>query len=111
MHSNWWYLCAEVQAELDLVEAELEQVELQVAELLKKQAQLTSRKSALLLQLEEACDTIGCSSSTTSVPEWTMSRQVLQHYDGSGTRHPGFHQQLFKQRCMSGSQFDYGVVE
>ncbi|XP_027899310.1 ATP-dependent DNA helicase Q1 isoform X1 [Xiphophorus couchianus] len=73
----------EVQAELDLVEAELEQVELQVAELLKKQAQLTSRKSALLLQLEEACDTIGSSSSTTSVPEWTMSRQVLQHYDGS----------------------------
>ncbi|XP_008399416.1 ATP-dependent DNA helicase Q1 [Poecilia reticulata] len=73
----------DVQAELDLVEAELEQVELQVAELLEKQAQLTSRKSTLLLQLEEACDAIGSSSSTTSVPEWTISRQVLQRYDGS----------------------------
>ncbi|XP_043963511.1 ATP-dependent DNA helicase Q1 isoform X2 [Gambusia affinis] len=73
----------DVKAELDLVEAELEQVELQVAELLEKQAQLTSRKSALLLQLEEACDAIGSSSSTTSVPEWAMSRQVLQSYDGT----------------------------
>uniref|UniRef100_A0A8D3CZ66 ATP-dependent DNA helicase n=1 Tax=Scophthalmus maximus TaxID=52904 RepID=A0A8D3CZ66_SCOMX len=45
---------SDVQAELDSVEAELELVELQITELLQKQAELTSRKDALLQQLEEA---------------------------------------------------------
>lgn len=73
----------DVQAELDTVEAELELVEMQITELLDKQAQLTSRKSALLLQLEEACDTVGTSSSKFSGPEPGMSKQELLQYDGT----------------------------
>uniref|UniRef100_A0A8D0CP84 ATP-dependent DNA helicase n=1 Tax=Sander lucioperca TaxID=283035 RepID=A0A8D0CP84_SANLU len=53
-------------AELDSVEAELELVELQIAELLQKQAELTSRKDALLQRLEEACDAAQPSSSSSS---------------------------------------------
>nr|XP_015808542.2 ATP-dependent DNA helicase Q1 isoform X1 [Nothobranchius furzeri]XP_015808552.2 ATP-dependent DNA helicase Q1 isoform X1 [Nothobranchius furzeri] len=79
----------DVQAELDSVEAELDLLELQIAELLEKQAQLTSRKNALLQQLEEACDSArpsSSSSSSSSKPsraEPAMSKQELQRYDGS----------------------------
>uniref|UniRef100_A0A665WDI3 ATP-dependent DNA helicase n=1 Tax=Echeneis naucrates TaxID=173247 RepID=A0A665WDI3_ECHNA len=45
---------SDAQAELDSVEAELELVELQITELMDKQAELTSRRNALLQQLEEA---------------------------------------------------------
>ncbi|KAM4712196.1 ATP-dependent DNA helicase Q1 isoform 2-T2 [Anableps anableps] len=73
----------DVQAELDSVEAELELVELQIAELLEKQTQLTSRKNALLLQLEEVCNTVRPSSSKSSGPEPVISKQELQQYDGT----------------------------
>uniref|UniRef100_A0A1A8QPI9 ATP-dependent DNA helicase n=1 Tax=Nothobranchius rachovii TaxID=451742 RepID=A0A1A8QPI9_9TELE len=79
----------DVQAELDSVEAELDLLELQIAELLEKQAQLTSRKNALLQQLEEACDSARPSSSSSSScskpsrAEPAMSKQELQRYDGS----------------------------
>ncbi|XP_047246401.1 ATP-dependent DNA helicase Q1 isoform X3 [Girardinichthys multiradiatus] len=73
----------DVQAELDSVEAELELVELQITELLDKQAQLTSQKNALLLQLEEACGTVRPSSSKSLGPEPMMSKQELQQYDGT----------------------------
>ncbi|XP_017281836.1 ATP-dependent DNA helicase Q1 isoform X2 [Kryptolebias marmoratus] len=79
----------DVQVELDSVEAELQCVELQVAELLKKQAQLTSRKNALLQQLEEACDAAlpssssSSSSSKSSRAEPVMSKQEMQRYDGT----------------------------
>lgn len=80
----------DVQAELDSVEAELELVELQITELLQKQAELTSRKNALLCHLEEACDAARPSASSSSsssskasgdVP--VMSKQEMQRYDGA----------------------------
>ncbi|KAF0029333.1 hypothetical protein F2P81_018438 [Scophthalmus maximus] len=81
----------DVQAELDSVEAELELVELQITELLQKQAELTSRKDALLQQLEEACDTAQPSSSSSSSSSLkssgghsAMSKQEMQLYDGTG---------------------------
>uniref|UniRef100_A0A4W6EY62 ATP-dependent DNA helicase n=1 Tax=Lates calcarifer TaxID=8187 RepID=A0A4W6EY62_LATCA len=76
-------------AELDSVEAELELVELQIAELLQKQAELTSRKNALLQRLEEACDAAQSSSSSSSTSlkssgaNPVMSKQEMQRYDGS----------------------------
>ncbi|XP_070709863.1 ATP-dependent DNA helicase Q1 [Pempheris klunzingeri] len=80
---------SDVQAELDSVEAELELVELQITELLQKQAELTTRKNALLQQLEEACDAARPSSSSSlslsksSRPDPVMSKQEMQHYDGT----------------------------
>ncbi|XP_069544289.1 ATP-dependent DNA helicase Q1 isoform X1 [Brachyistius frenatus] len=77
----------DVQAELDSLESELELVELQISELLQKQAELTSRKNALLQLLEEACDTArpssSSSSSKSSGAEPVMSEQETQRYDGS----------------------------
>uniref|UniRef100_A0A3Q2QPM7 ATP-dependent DNA helicase n=1 Tax=Fundulus heteroclitus TaxID=8078 RepID=A0A3Q2QPM7_FUNHE len=73
----------DLQAELDSVDAELELVELQISELLDKQAQLTSRKSALLLRLENGCDAGGQSSSKSPGPEPAMSKKELQRYDGT----------------------------
>ncbi|MEQ2171682.1 hypothetical protein GOODEAATRI_013277 [Goodea atripinnis] len=106
-----------IQAELDSVEAELELVELQITELLDKQAQLTSQKNALLLQLEEACGTVRPSSSKSLGPEPMMSKQELQQYDGTGSTQPWFHNKLIIEvcpnsckRCMIGGQFDVGVV-
>lgn len=80
----------DVQVELDSVEAELELVDLQIAELLQKQAELTSRKNALLQQLEDACDAAQPSSSSSSsskspAAHAVMSKQELQRYDGSGS--------------------------
>lgn len=74
-----------MQAELDSVESELELVEVQIAELLQKQAELTSRKNALLLQLEEACDAASSSSLKSAAADLLMSKQELQRYDGTGT--------------------------
>ncbi|XP_018552644.1 ATP-dependent DNA helicase Q1 isoform X2 [Lates calcarifer] len=82
-------LSNDAQAELDSVEAELELVELQIAELLQKQAELTSRKNALLQRLEEACDAAQSSSSSSSTSlkssgaNPVMSKQEMQRYDGS----------------------------
>ncbi|XP_047431881.1 ATP-dependent DNA helicase Q1 isoform X3 [Mugil cephalus] len=79
----------DVQAELDSVEAELELVELELTELLEKQSKLTSRKNELLQQLEEACDAAQPSSSSSSSSskssggEPRMSKQEMQHYDGT----------------------------
>ncbi|KAG8005832.1 ATP-dependent DNA helicase Q1 [Nibea albiflora] len=82
----------DVQAELDSVETELELVELQIADLLQKQADLTTRKNALLQQLEEACDAAQPSSSSSSLSSFSskssgagpiMSRQELQRYDNT----------------------------
>ncbi|KAA8580442.1 hypothetical protein FQN60_005977 [Etheostoma spectabile] len=76
--------------ELDSVEAELELVELQIAELLQKQAELNSRKDALLQRLEEACDAAqpssssSSSSSKSSKVDPAMSKQEMQLYDGTG---------------------------
>lgn len=69
------------------MESELELVEVQIAELLQKQAELTSRKNALLLQLEEACDTASSFSSKSAAADLVMSKQELQRYDGTGTVH------------------------
>ncbi|XP_044041891.1 ATP-dependent DNA helicase Q1 isoform X1 [Siniperca chuatsi] len=77
----------DVQAELDSVEAELELVELQITELLQKQAELTTRKNALLQQLEEACDAAQPSSSSSSSKasgaEPKISKQEIRRYDGT----------------------------
>ncbi|XP_076578236.1 ATP-dependent DNA helicase Q1 isoform X4 [Chaetodon auriga] len=79
----------DVQAELDSVEAELNLLELQITELLEKQAELTARKNALLLQLEEAVDAAQPSSSSTSSSSKSylacpvMSRQEMQRYDNT----------------------------
>ncbi|XP_028278446.1 ATP-dependent DNA helicase Q1 isoform X2 [Parambassis ranga] len=79
----------DVQAELDSVEAELELVELQITELLQKQAELNSRKTTLLQQLEEACSAAqpssssSSSSSKSSVTKTTMSKEEMQRYDGT----------------------------
>ncbi|KAL7370564.1 hypothetical protein ABVT39_003971 [Epinephelus coioides] len=79
----------DVQAELDSVEAELELVELQITELLQKQAELTTRKNALLQQLEEACDAAqpssssSSSSSKSSGADSVMSKKEMQLYDGT----------------------------
>lgn len=85
-------LHVDVQAELDSVEAELELVELQIAELLEKQAQLTRRKNALLKKVEETCNAAQPSSSLSSPSSSpkvsggpVMTKQELQHYDGTGT--------------------------
>ncbi|KAE8281697.1 ATP-dependent DNA helicase Q1 [Larimichthys crocea] len=83
---------SDVQAELDSVETELELVELQIADLLQKQADLTTRKNALLQQLEEACDAAQPASSSSSSSSFSskssgagpvMSRQELQRYDNT----------------------------
>lgn len=84
--------CSDVQAELDSVEAELESVELQIAEALQKQAELTTRRNALLQQLKEACDVAqpsssSSSSSKSSRPDPVMSKQEVQCYDGTGNGH------------------------
>ncbi|XP_026219987.1 ATP-dependent DNA helicase Q1 isoform X1 [Anabas testudineus] len=73
----------DVQVELDSVESELELIELQIAELLQKQAELTSRKNALLQQLEEACDAASSSSSKSAAAVPVMNKQELQRYDGT----------------------------
>lgn len=76
------------------METELELVELQIADLLQKQADLTTRKNALLQQLEEACDAAQPASSSSSSSSFSskssgagpvMSRQELQRYDNTGT--------------------------
>ncbi|XP_026182446.1 ATP-dependent DNA helicase Q1 isoform X2 [Mastacembelus armatus] len=74
-----------MQAELDSVEAELELVQLQITELLQKQAELTSRKNVLLERLGEACDSAQPSSSASSTESCghVMSKQEMQHYDGT----------------------------
>ncbi|KAM8882918.1 ATP-dependent DNA helicase Q1 isoform 1-T1 [Synchiropus picturatus] len=76
----------DVQAELDSVEEELDLVELQLNELLQKQAELTSRKNALLSKLEEACDaarpSVSSSSSKESKANQVMSKQEMKAYDG-----------------------------
>lgn len=75
------------------METELKLVELQITELLEKQAELTSRKNALLLQLEEAVNAAQPSSSSTSSSSKScgagpvMSKQEIQRYDGTGTVH------------------------
>lgn len=66
------------------MESELELIELQIAELLQKQAELTSRKNALLQQLEEACDAASSSSSKSAAAVPVMNKQELQRYDGTG---------------------------
>lgn len=78
-----------MQTELDSVEAQLESVEQQIAELLQKQTELTSRRHALLQQLEEACDSaqpVSSSSSNSSGAKPVMNKQEMQRYDGTGTR-------------------------
>ncbi|KAM9824563.1 ATP-dependent DNA helicase Q1 [Neosynchiropus ocellatus] len=76
----------DVQTELDSVEEELDLVELQLNELLQKQAELTSRKNALLSQLEKACDAARPSASSSSTKQSTanhaMSKQEMKTYDG-----------------------------
>uniref|UniRef100_A0A8C6LP77 ATP-dependent DNA helicase n=1 Tax=Nothobranchius furzeri TaxID=105023 RepID=A0A8C6LP77_NOTFU len=72
-------VCSDVQAELDSVEAELDLLELQIAELLEKQAQLTSRKNALLQQLEEACDSARPSLMFGCLVDFPWSKEVAQH--------------------------------
>ncbi|XP_035530569.1 ATP-dependent DNA helicase Q1-like [Morone saxatilis] len=80
---------SDVQGELDSVEAELELVELQIADLLQKQTELTTRKNALLQQLEEACDAAqpssssSSSSSKSSRADAVMSKQEMQRYDST----------------------------
>lgn len=79
-----------VQEELDSVEEELSLVELQIADLLQKQTDLTARKEALLLQLQEAVDAVQPSSSSSSSTKSSranpvMSKQEIQHYDSAGT--------------------------
>ncbi|XP_041820336.1 ATP-dependent DNA helicase Q1 isoform X3 [Chelmon rostratus] len=79
----------DAQAELDSVEAELKLVELQITELLEKQTELTTRKNALLLQLEEAVNAAQPSSSSTSSSSKSygadpvMSRQEMKRYDST----------------------------
>uniref|UniRef100_UPI0037E89F49 ATP-dependent DNA helicase Q1 isoform X1 n=1 Tax=Semicossyphus pulcher TaxID=241346 RepID=UPI0037E89F49 len=76
----------DVQAQLDSVESELELVELQISELLQKQAELTTQKNALLLKLEDACDSAQPSSSSapkSSGAKPAMSKQELKRYDGT----------------------------
>lgn len=73
------------------MESELELVEVQIAELLQKQAELISRKNALLLQVEEACDTASSSSSKAASADHVLSKQELQLYDGTGTVHACIH--------------------
>ncbi|XP_060927520.1 ATP-dependent DNA helicase Q1 isoform X1 [Limanda limanda] len=75
----------DVQEELDSLESELELVELQITELLQKQTDLTSRKNALLQQLEEDCDAANSSStsSKSSRAQSVMSKEEMQRYDGS----------------------------
>lgn len=79
----------DVQAELDSVEAELELVELQLTELLQKQTELTTRKNALLQQLEEACDAAQPSSASSSSSSKSsgagpvLSKKEMLRYDSS----------------------------
>lgn len=80
----------DVRVELDSVEAELESVELQIARLVQKQAELTTRRDALLQQVEEACDAAQPSSSSSSSSKSArsnpgLSKQETKHYDGTGT--------------------------
>lgn len=81
----------DVRVELDSVEAELESVELQIAELVQKQAELTTRRDALLQQVEEACDAAQPSSSSSSSSLKSarsnpgLSKQEIKRYDGTGT--------------------------
>lgn len=87
-----WFWClrfsSDAQEELDSVEAELEMVEVQVAELLQKQTELTSRKNALLRQLEEATSSSSSARSAKSPgASPSMSKQEMQRYDGTGACH------------------------
>lgn len=79
----------DVRVELDSVEAELESVELQIAELVQKQAKLTTRRDALLQQVEEACDAAQPSSSSSSSKSARsnpgLSKQEIKRYDSTGT--------------------------
>lgn len=96
-----------MQAELDSVEAELELVELQIAELLEKQAELTSRKNRLLCQLDEACNAVQPSGSSSSSSCSTkasgagpkLSKQEMQCYDNAGTGHTWLYD------CVNGLNF------
>lgn len=85
------FLSSDAQAELDSVEAELELVELQISDLLEKQAELTSRKNALLQCLGQACDAAQSSSSSKSKPEPAMSKKQMKLYDGTGNVHTWLH--------------------
>lgn len=72
------------------MEGELESLEVQIAELQKRQKHLTRRRDALLLELEEACDSARPSSSSSSKSKSTqsasaMTKQELQRYDRAGT--------------------------
>lgn len=69
------------------MEGELESLEVQIAELQQRQKQLTKRRDALLLHLEEACDvaTPSSSKSKSSQAAAVMSKQELQRYDNAGT--------------------------
>ncbi|KAM9310633.1 ATP-dependent DNA helicase Q1 isoform 4-T4 [Pholidichthys leucotaenia] len=79
----------DLQAKLDSVEAELELVELQIAELQQKRSELTSRKNALLQQLEDACNGAQPSSSSSAAfpkspgSKPGMSKEEMQKYDGT----------------------------
>lgn len=72
------------------MEAELESVELQIAELVQKQAKLTTRRDALLQQVEVACNAAQPSSSSSSSSKSAqsnpgLSKQEIKRYDGTGT--------------------------
>lgn len=73
----------DVQAELDSVEAELELVELQISDLLQKQTELTGRKDALLLRLQDVCVAAQPSSSKSPGAPPGLSKQEMQLYDGT----------------------------
>lgn len=73
------------------MEAELEEVDLQIAELQQKKAELSRCRDALLQRLEEACDAAEpspSSSSKSSRQKAGLSKQELQHFDGTGTDNP-----------------------
>lgn len=81
----------DVQERLDAVEVELQEVDLQIAELQQKKAELNRRRDALLLHLEEACDSAEPprpSSSKASRSDPAMSQQELRRFDGTGTVEP-----------------------
>ncbi|TNN45337.1 hypothetical protein EYF80_044478 [Liparis tanakae] len=77
---------SDAQAELDSVEAELELVELQISDLLQKQTELTGRKDALLLRLQDVCVAAQPSSSKPPGAPPALSKQEMQLYDGTGQR-------------------------
>lgn len=99
------YPSSDVQAELDSVESELELVELQITELLQKQAELTTRKDALLQQLGETCDAAQPSSSSSSSSSKSfgagqvMSKKEILRFDGTGTVHTCIMQLVDRYVC------------